>query len=93
MSKVQVGTQVEGVWGAMFPTSRGEVIAISGEKAKVQWIDDNELDVQVVDVTQIHPQGWTSVNGSPIGIFITEDDDSFSEESYRDYQNMVKKAQ
>ena len=73
----------------MFPTSRGEVIAISGEKAKVQWIDDNELDVQVVDVTQIHPQGWTSVNGSPIGIFITEDDDSFSEESYREYQKMV----
>ena len=74
MSKVTVGTKVEGVWGAMFPTSYGEVIAIEYGDATIQWDNDEDpgMDLQVVHVTQIHQPGWTSVNGSPIGIFVDE---------------------
>lgn len=72
MSNIVVGTKVEGVWGAMFPTSEGEVIAINRDNVTIQWKDDANLDQQLVDITQIHQPGWTSVNGSPIGIFVDE---------------------
>lgn len=86
MLKVTIGTKVTGNWGAMFPTSEGEVIAIEYGDVTIQWIDDDNLDLEVVRAEKIHQPGWTSVNGSGIGIFI---DDSFSDESYRDYQKLV----
>ena len=75
MSKVTVGSKVEGVWGAMFPTSQGKVICIEYGDATIRWDnDDNDpgMDLQVVNVDSIHQPGWTSVNGSPIGIFVEE---------------------
>jgi hypothetical protein len=92
MTPIVVGTKVEGVWGAMYPTSQGEIISIEYGDATIQWNNDDDpgMDLQVVTVSKIHPQGWTSVNGSPIGIFVAEDD-SFSDDSYRDFQKLVAK--
>jgi len=92
MSNIVVGTKVIGDWGAMFPNSYGKVIAIRFGRsdngpalATIEW-DDDELGEETVQLDQIHQPGWTSANGSGIGIFV---DDSFSDESYREYQKLV----
>ena len=79
MSNITIGTKVTGNWGAMFPTSEGVVVEINGAPtggvpvARIEWIDDANLVEQRIDITDIHQPGWTSVNGSPIGIFVDED--------------------
>ena len=67
---ITVGTKVEGNWGAMHPTWEGVVIQLGYTDATIKWGD---ADYEEVSLERIHKRGWTSKNGSPIGIFIAED--------------------
>jgi hypothetical protein len=61
-----VGTKVYGNWGAMHPHSYGTVISAEdslGEQ-RVQWEDGSTGHFE------IHEDGYRSVNGSSIGVFV-----------------------
>ena len=81
MSNIIVGTKVEGNWGAMHPTSYGVIVELDGSTdiygeapiARIKWIDDENLVEQRISIDDIHQPGWTSVNGSGIGIFVAEE--------------------
>jgi hypothetical protein len=65
---IEIGTKVTGNWGAMHPTSEGEVVRI--EKGGVEILWDDESDVDYVHMSSIHEPGYRSANGSGIGIYI-----------------------
>jgi hypothetical protein len=65
--KIKVGTKVTGNWGAMHPTSEGEVVTVEAGGVEILWNDETEVDY--VHLTSIHPKGYRSANGSGIGIF------------------------
>ena len=78
MSNITIGTKVEGNWGAMLPTSEGKVIYIKSDDVTIEWDSDDDefMRTSKVKLDQIHQPGWTSVNGSPIGIFVVEDNNT-----------------
>jgi hypothetical protein len=69
-TKIEIGTKVIGNWGAMFPTSEGEVVTIEEDGVEIMW--DGETEVDYVHFSSIHPKGYRSKNGSGIGIFLKE---------------------
>lgn len=83
MSNIIVGTKVEGNWGAMHPTSYGVIVAMFNSTnlmddvprptVTIRWDDDEVLTKDDYYLEDIHLPGWTSVNGSPIGIFVAEE--------------------
>jgi len=67
--EIEIGTKVIGNWGAMFPTSDGEVVKIEKWGVEILWDDETEVDY--VHMSSIHEKGYRSGNnGSPIGIFL-----------------------
>jgi len=78
MINIEIGTLVTANYGAMHPTVDGEVVAIHNQVATIAWdvSDDDGVVVSVRPeaklISEIHQPGWRSVNGSPIGIFVTE---------------------
>tara|TARA_B100000780_G_scaffold225908_1_gene165061 strand:+ start:288 stop:524 length:237 start_codon:yes stop_codon:yes gene_type:complete len=68
---IEVGTKVEGVWGAMFPSSYGKVVAITKSNYIVEWEDD-DLPANSYQKDSIRPMSERS-SGSPIGVYILED--------------------
>jgi hypothetical protein len=74
MMNIEIGTKVEGNWGAMIPMSFGEVVSIVDNKVVVAFEDDEDGEMMHhTTVENIHPKGWRSVNGSPIGVFVSEE--------------------
>lgn len=66
---IERGTQVIANYGAMFPTSEGEVVKCNADGSYTVMFDDGAVRT----VEDIREPGWRSVNGSPIGIFVKED--------------------
>ena len=66
--QLKIGTKVVGNWGAMISTDEGEITAIEASGVEILW--DGETEVDFVNTDSIHPKGYRSANGSPIGIFI-----------------------
>ena len=66
---VELGTRVEGRWGMMHPTSQGVIASITDTGAIIAWDEGGQHHVAIND---IHEVGYTSPNGSPIGIFIQQ---------------------
>lgn len=64
---IAIGTKVTGNWGAMFPISEGEIVSIDANGVRIVWDD---LGIDYCSMDSLHVKGYTSVNGSPIGIFI-----------------------
>jgi|TARA_R110000765_G_scaffold128316_1_gene226446 hypothetical protein len=67
---IEVGTHLDGVWGAMIPISEGHVVGIAGDIVSVHWNENPIGDTDCYNIKDIHKQGFVSVNGSPIGVFI-----------------------
>lgn len=65
---IEIGTKVKGNWGAMHPTSDGEVVKVEKSGVEILWEDETEVDY--VNMSSIHEADWRSKNGSGIGIFI-----------------------
>ena len=68
---IQLGSKVEGNWGAMHPTSSGVITAINDDEATIDWGD--QPGDHIMEVERIHQPGYRSVNGSPIGVFVVEE--------------------
>jgi hypothetical protein len=77
-----VGTEVEGNWRAMYPAQSGVVIEIDQifNDVTIDWevtdrddFDNDVISQSVTDRDTIYQPCWTSVNGSSIGIFVTEE--------------------
>ena len=66
---ITVGTEVIANYGAMFPTSEGEVVKCNADGSYTVMFDDGAVRT----VTDIREPGWRSVNGSPIGVFVKGD--------------------
>ena len=66
--KIEIGTKVIGNWGAMISTDEGVITSIESSGVEIMW--DGETEVDFVNIDSIHPKGYISANGSPIGIFI-----------------------
>ena len=62
------GTRVYANYGAMFPTVEGEIVKINSNGTYTVMYEDGAVET----VDEIREQGWRSVNGSPIGIFVME---------------------
>ncbi len=85
LNEVVIGTKVTGNWGAMIAIDEGVVVSIiksvSGVSvppvAVVKWEYESgriwHCDYKIADIKN---KGETSVNGSPIGVYI---DDSLQE--------------
>jgi len=75
---INVGTKVEGFYGAMIPPATGYVASIIDNVAMIAWLEYDEDGVIVgslheqVRVGTIKAPGTKSANGSPIGIFFAE---------------------
>ncbi len=69
---IEVGSKVEGNWGAMHPIDNGEVTAINGNLVTVQWEQSSSSDLDTSDYlkSEIREPGETSINGSSIGVFV-----------------------
>lgn len=75
---IMLGQQVEGNFGACYPAEYGIIVGFveapatrwkaEHVEALVKWADRGRLER--VDLSDIHPKGWRSANGSPIGIFV-----------------------
>lgn len=68
MKKIEVGSKVQGVWGAMIARSEGTIKSITGSLVKIDW--DDEEGVHLMDIKDLHKKGWRSINGSGIGVFV-----------------------
>ena len=81
--EITVGTKVEGNWGAMHPISEGVIVAVFNSTSlmddvpkrtvTIKWNDDELLTKDDYYLSDIHQPGWISANGSPIGIFVAEE--------------------
>lgn len=75
---IQIGTKVQGFYGAMIPPANGHVASVLNGVALIKWEeydDEGQLVGEFAEqklVSEIHEPGWRSVNGSPIGVFIAE---------------------
>lgn len=69
---IKIGTKVTGNWGAMHPVSEGEIVKIEKHGVEILWDDDDITNVDYCSLDSLHVKGYTSANGSPIGIFIEE---------------------
>lgn len=75
---INVGTKVEGVYGAMIPVATGYIASVINGVAMIAWQEHDEDGVLVgsfheqVRVSEIKTPGTKSANGSPIGIFFAE---------------------
>lgn len=69
---VMLGQKVTGFWGAGIPIDTGKIVGFETRKGEVfaliYWEDDKKFSHE--KVSEIHPKGWRSPNGSPIGIFV-----------------------
>lgn len=73
---VMVGQPVVGNWGAMYPLEVGVIVSFAEREATrwsaaatvaaIRW-EDGRLDYE--DLNDIHPVGWRSSSGSPLGVF------------------------
>jgi len=72
---ISVGSKVVGNWGAMYPTSEGVIVTLE-EDGGVEIVWDNLYDGEVdfTRIENIRPKGWRSANGSPIGVFLDEEE-------------------
>ena len=75
MDMIEVGTEVVGIWGAMYPISDGVVVAVTESGYTVEWEDYLEEYTLPCSypIGKIKREGETSINGSPIGVFVKED--------------------
>jgi hypothetical protein len=73
---IEIGTKVEGRWGAMIPTSEGTIIAVTETSVEIEWAKDDEdllnqvLGNDTVEKDHLREEGYRSANGSPIGIYL-----------------------
>jgi hypothetical protein len=78
MNMIEVGTEVIGNWGAMHPISEGVVVAVTESGYTIEWEEEDEYS-GAETITCSYPfgdikrEGETSINGSPIGVFVKED--------------------
>ena len=73
---VMVGQPVAGNWGAMYPLEAGVIVGFAEREATrwtpaatmavIRW-EDGRQDLH--KLSDIHPQGWRSQNGSGLGVF------------------------
>lgn len=73
---VMVGQPVVGNWGAMFPLEAGVIVGFAEREATrwtpaavvavIRWEDGRTSMEELAD---IHPAGWRSPSGSPLGVF------------------------
>jgi hypothetical protein len=72
MNMIEVGTEVVGIWGAMYPISDGVVVAVTESRYTVEWEDYLEEYTLPCSypIGKIKREGETSINGSPIGVFV-----------------------
>jgi hypothetical protein len=78
MDMIEVGTEVVGNWGAMYPISDGVVVAVTESGYTVEWEEEDEYSGAdtlpcFYPIGKIKREGETSVNGSPIGVFVKKD--------------------
>jgi hypothetical protein len=78
ISMIEVGTEVIGNWGAMHPISEGVVVAMTESGYTVEWAEEDEYSgadtlTCSYSIGDIKREGETSINGSPIGVFVKED--------------------
>jgi len=65
-----IGTKVVGEWGAMHPLSYGVIDQLGYGRATIKWGAESCIaEYEEIDLDKIHQPGWTSANGSGIGIF------------------------
>lgn len=78
---VMLGQRVELNCGALIPVQTGTIIRFVERKpypfsrstpcALIRWDDEEEPGrTSQIPISDIHPRGWRSSNGSPIGCFI-----------------------
>ena len=75
---IEVGTEVVGNWGAIHPISEGVVVAVTESGYTVEWEEEDEYSgAETITCSypfgKIKREGETSINGSPIGVFVKED--------------------
>ena len=73
---VMVGQPVVGNWGAMCPMGIGVIVGFTESEgtrwtpaatmAVIRW-DDGHTSMEALE--DIHPRGWRSPSGSPLGVF------------------------
>ena len=73
---VMVGQPVAGNWGAMYPLEAGVIVGFAEREATrwtpaatmavIRWEDGRTYMEALED---IHPAGWRSPSGSPLGVF------------------------
>lgn len=80
---VMLGQRLELNCGACFPIQSGTVVGFfeapetrfsrGGVCAVVRWdgTDETGPHMEHVKLSEIHPQGWRSSNGSPLGVFLS----------------------
>jgi hypothetical protein len=78
MNMIEVGTEVIGNWGAMYPISEGVVVVVTESGYTVEWAEEDEYSgAETITCSypfgEIKREGETSINGSPIGVFVKED--------------------
>ncbi|MDF1495473.1 hypothetical protein [Caproiciproducens sp. CPB-2] len=81
---IMIGQRLELVCGAYFPVQGGTVIGFEdipatrfsrgGVHAVVKWdgTDEFPAHIEKVCLIDIHPRGWRSANGSPLGVFVSQ---------------------
>lgn len=84
MVVVMLGQRLELVCGACFPVQGGTVIGFEdvpatrfsrgGIHAVIKWdgTDEYPAHIEKVPLSEIHPRGWRSANGSPLGVFVSQ---------------------
>ena len=73
MDMIEVGTEVVGNWGAMYPISEGVVVAVTESGYTVEWEEEDDMPETLpcsYPIGKIKREGETSINGSPIGVFV-----------------------
>lgn len=73
---VMVGQPVAGNWGAMYPLEAGVIVGFAEREATrrtpaatmavIRW-EDGRTSMEALE--DIHPAGWRSPSGSPLGVF------------------------
>lgn len=79
---VMLGQRLELNCGACFPIQSGTIIGFEdipatrfsrgGVHAVIKWdgTDEFPAHIEKVSLSQIHPHGWRSEGGSPLGVFV-----------------------
>jgi hypothetical protein len=65
---VKVGTKIRFNYGAMHPRDYGVVIKVENNIVTIKGL--NEVFTEEVNLSCIRQPGETTVNGSPIGVFV-----------------------